>query len=184
VQRVFADRGKKIDLAAAELLVNAVGYDLRRLSAEVDKAIAFIGAKPEVTRSDIEQVASTTATSSVFELSDALANRNAHAALRLLADLLGDGESVFGIHAMSLRTVRDLIVARTMIDAGRGSLSDIARAVGRPDWQLKNLPRQARAFTSEELVDALRGAAEAEAQMKTSRDSRLVFERWIVKVCG
>ena len=27
-------------------------------------------------------------------------------------------------------------------------------------------------------------AAAGEAQMKTSRDPRLVFERWIVKVCG
>ena len=184
IQQMFAERGKRIDLDAAELLVAAVGYDLRRLNAEADKAIAYVGTRPEVTRADIEQVASTTATSSIFELSDALANRDAHTALRLLADLLGDGESVFGIHAMALRTVRDLIAARSSIDAGRGGLSDIAKAIGRPDWMVRNLPRQARGFTSAELVDALRSAAEAEAQMKTSRDSRLVFERWIVRVCG
>jgi DNA polymerase-3 subunit delta len=184
VQRIFVERGKKISLDAAEFLVNVVGYDLRRLGAEADKAVSFVGARPEVTRQDIEQVASTTATASIFEITDALANRDARAALRLLDRLLGDGESVFGIHALSLRTLRDLIVARAMIDSGRGSLSEIARTIGRPDWQLKNLPRQARGFTSEELVDALRAAAETEAQMKTSRDSRLAFERWIVKLCG
>ena len=184
VRGMFADRGKQIDLEGAELLVAAVGYDLRRLSAEVDKAVAYAGDRPGLTHADIEAVASTTATSSVFEFTDALANRDTRAALRLLGELLGDGESVFGIHAMTLITVRNLIVARSSIDAGRGSLFDIARATGRPDWQVRNLPRQARAFTSAELVDALRGAAEAEAQMKTSRDSRLVFERWIVRVCG
>ena len=187
IQRVFADRGKRIDLEAAELLVTAVGYDLRRLSAEADKAIAYVGERGEVTRTDIEQVASTTATSSVFELSGALANRDAHTALQLLGELLGDGESVFGIHATALKKLRELIIARSLIDAGHGSLSDICRALGFPEgqsWRFKNLPRQARGFTSAELVDALRAAAETEAQMKTSRDSRLVFERWIVRVCG
>jgi DNA polymerase-3 subunit delta len=184
VVRIFADRNKKITLDAAELLVTAVGYDLRRLTAEADKAVAFVGSRPDVTRADIEQVASTTATASVFEFTDAIANRDTAGALRLLADLLGGGESIFGIHALSLRTLRDLIVARSQIDGGRGSLGEIAKAIGRPDWQLKNLPRQARGYTSAELVDALRAAAETEAQMKTSRDARLVFERWIVKICA
>jgi DNA polymerase III subunit delta len=184
VQKLFADRGKTISLDAAELLVDAVGFDLRRLSVEADKTVAFVGAHAEVTRSDIEQVASTTAPTSVFEFPDALANRDCRKALRLLSDLLGDGESVYALHALSLRTLRDLIAARTVIERGSGSLGEIAKAVGRPDWQVKNLPRQARGFTSQELVDALRAAAESEAKMKTSRDPRLVFERWIVKVCG
>jgi len=184
VQRIFADRGKTIPLDAAELLVESVGFDLRRLSVEADKTVAYIGSRTEVTRDDIVQVASTTAPSSVFEFTDALANRDCGGALRLLSLLLGDGESVYGIQALSLRTLRDLIAARSVIEQGSGSLGDIAKAVGRPEWQLKNLPRQARGFTSLELVDALRGAAAAEAQMKTSRDPRLAFERWIVEVCG
>jgi DNA polymerase-3 subunit delta len=184
VQRMFGDRGKRAGLDAAELLVAAVGYDLRRLSAEIDKVVAYVAERPDVTRADVEEVASTTAKSSVFELSDAIANRDCGTALRLLGDLLGSGESIFGIHALALRLLRDLIVARSLLDRGRGSLAEIAREVGRPDWQLKNLPRQARGFTSEELVAALRAAAETEAEMKTSRDPRLAFERWIVKVCA
>jgi DNA polymerase-3 subunit delta len=184
VQRLAADRGKKMSLEAAELLVSAVGYDLRKLSVELDKAVSFVGDKEELGRDDIEQVVSSTAPTSVFEFVDALSNRDGRTSLRLLADLLGDGESVYGIHAMSLRAVRDLIAARALIDRGNGSLSEIARAVGRPDWQVKNLPRQARAFSAEELVDIIRSAAETEAQMKTSRDPRLAFERWLVKVCS
>jgi DNA polymerase III subunit delta len=182
VQRLFADRGKTISLEAAELLVASAGFDLRRLSAEADKAVAFVGTRLDVTLDDIEQVASTTAPSSVFEFTDALANRDCSSALRLLGDLLGS-ESIYGVHALALRRLRDLIAARTVIDRG-GSLAEVAKAVGRPDWQIRNLPRQARGFTSPELVNALRAAADTEAQMKTSRDPRLVFERWIVKVCG
>ena len=184
VQDMFARKGRQVSLDGAELLVNAVGKDLRRLSVEVDKAVAFAGDRLELTERDIEEGTATTAKASIFEFSTAVANRDCASALALLDRLLGDGESIFGLHAMSLRTVRDLIVARSLIDRGAGSLGEIARGVGRPDWQVKNLPRQARSFSSAELVDALRSAAESEAQMKTSRDARLVFERWIVKVCG
>lgn len=184
VQRMFEDRGKAIPLDAAELLVASVGYDLRMLSNEIEKGVAFVGSRREVECEDIEQVVSMTASGSVFEFTGALADRDCRGALRLLDQLLDDGESVFGLHALALRTVRDLIAARTVIEKGSGSLGEIARAVGRPDWQVRNLPRQARRFTMPELVDALRSAAESEAHMKTSRDPRLVFERWIVQVCA
>jgi DNA polymerase III delta subunit len=71
-----------------------------------------------------------------------------------------------------------------LIDRGQNSLSELARAIGRPDWQLKNLPRQARGYTSEALVAALKLAAATEEEMKTSRDARLAFERWVVQVCA
>jgi DNA polymerase-3 subunit delta len=184
VQKLFARKGRHVTLDGAELLVNAVGPDLRRLSIEVDKAVAFTGPRTELTADDIEQVVSTASTTKVWEIGPALADRDCARSLRLLDLLLADGETVFGLHALALRTVRDLITARALIDRGEGSAAQLAGELGRPEWQVRSLPRQARAFTSDDLVDILRAAAQSEAQMKTSRDARLVFERWIVKVCG
>ena len=184
VQSMFADRGKSASLDASETLVNAVGYDLRRLAAEVDKTVAYVGARPKVGREDVTQVVSTTAQTSVFELLEAFSDRDLRRSLGVLDRLIADGESIYGIQALALRQLRDLIVARSLADRGQGSAREIAGVVGRPDWQLRNLPRQARNFTIEELVDALRAAAETEAKMKTSRDPRLAFERWIVELCA
>lgn len=183
VQDMFARKGKSVSLDGAVLLVNAVGKDLRRLSVEVDKAVAYAGSRLELSEADIEEVTSTTAKASVFEFGTALANRDCAGALRLIDRLVGDGESVFGLHALALRQVRDLIVARTLADRGSASPGELARALGKQDWQVKHLARQARGFSAGELVDAVRAAAEAEVQMKTSRDSRLALERWIVGVC-
>ena len=108
----------------------------------------------------------------MFEFLDALGNRDCQASLRLLGGLLEDGQSVLGVHSMSLRLVRDLIAARALIDRGQGSLPAIARTVGRPDWQVKALPRQAQGFSAERLAEVLRAAASAEAEMKTSQDPR------------
>ena len=184
VQDLFARHGRTVTLEGAELLVSAAGKDLRRLAIEVDKAVAFTGSRTELTVEDIEQVASTAATTQVWELGPALGDRDAARSLQLLDTLLGDGESVYGLQTIALRYVRDLIGARSLIDRGDGSLANISAALGRPDWMIRQLPRQAMNFTSEELVGIVQSAAAGEAEMKTSRDPRLVFERWIVKVCG
>lgn len=184
VQDMFAASGKRISLDGAEYLVNAVGRDLQRLTVEVSKTVAYVGDRVDVSLSDAEEVASTTAKTSVFELGTALGNRDCAGALRLLNRLLGDGESVFGLHALALRQMRDLLSARALIDRGQGSQDELARALGRPPWQMRNLAAQARRFSAAELVALLQAAATSEAEMKTSRDPRLAFERWIVKVCG
>jgi DNA polymerase-3 subunit delta len=180
-----ADRNKRMDLDVAETFVAATGEDLRRVSAELDKLVAFVGERTEITRQDIESVVANTAKVKAWEFSEALADRDCRRSLVLSSALLSDGESVFGLHAMAVRMIRDLIAARALIDrGGGGSAAELSRALGRPEWQVRRLPRQARGFGPDELVDLLRAAAVAEGEMKTSRDSRLALERWIVKVCG
>jgi DNA polymerase-3 subunit delta len=179
-----ADRGKQMAPDVAEVFVAATGEDLRKVSAELDKLVAFVGDRRQIERGDVESVVANTAKAKIWEFTEALADRDCRRSLVLASTLVGDGESVFGLHAMALRMVRDLIAARSLLDRGSASASELSRLLGRPDWQLKRLPRQARAFESSELVDLLRAAAAGEAEMKTSRDARLVFERWIVKVCG
>jgi DNA polymerase-3 subunit delta len=184
VQRMFEERGKRITADAAEGLVSAVGYDLRRLSAEADKAVAFVGERGEVTREDVADVTATTARTSVWDFTEALGDRDCRRALAKTSDLIAEGESVHGLHAMALRTVRDLIAVRSLLDRGLSGSTELAKELGRPEWQVRRVLRQARGFTGGELVALIQAAAEGESHMKTSRDARLVFERWIVRVCS
>lgn len=184
VTSIVGDRGKRIAPDAVEAFVAATGEDLRKVNAELDKLVSYIGTRDEITRADVDAVVANTAKTKIWEFTEALADRDCAMALRLSGALIGDGESVFGLHAMALRTLRDLIAARSSADRGAGGVSDLSRLLGRPEWQLKRLPRQARAFTGDELVGLLRAAADTEREMKTSRDARLALERWIVKVCG
>lgn len=183
VVRMFADRGRQVTVDAAEVLVRAVGRDLRRLESEVGKVIAYAGDKPSLTRDDMEMVVAFVAPLSVFDLTDAIGGRDCRGALRLLALLIGQGESVHGLLAMTTRHVRSLLAARALLD--RGQRGALGRELGMPDWQAKKVAQQAQRFTTAELVDALRGLADAEYQMKTSRaDARLVLERWMVSLCS
>ena len=183
---MFADRGKKVGLDAAEVLVRAVGYDLRRLSVEIEKVISFTGDEITLSRDEIEQVMSTTAPTSVFDFLDAFGSRDCRTAMRLLTALLDEGESVHGVHALSIRHVRNLLSARALLerDEEGSPTALISREVGVREWQARNLATQARRFDVPELVAALTSAAKSEAKMKTSRDPRLAFETWMLEVCG
>lgn len=185
VRSMFADRGKSIALDVAEQFVNLVGRDLQQLAGEIDKVVAFVGKEVvEVTRTHVEAVAATTAKRSIFDFTEAVADRDCRRALIVANELMDDGTSEYALHAMALRMLRDLIAAQSLSARGANSVVELSRELGRPDWQVKRLPRQARDFAPGELVDLLRAAAESEAEMKTGRDPRLVLERWIVRACG
>ncbi len=183
VVSMFGARGKRIGADAAELLVDAVGRDLRRLAVEVEKACAFVGDRDTLSRDDIESVMSLTAPTSVWEYLEALGARDARGALRMLSSLLAEGESVFAVWALSVKQVRQMIAASALAGRGEGR-AELMREVGMADWQARRLEGQAARFAAHELERALVEAAATEAEMKTSRDPRLVFERWIVGLCG
>ncbi len=185
VRRMFADRGREISLEAAERFVGTVGLDLQQLSIEIDKAIVYVGTDVrEITFAHVDEIASTTAKRTLFDFTEALGDRDCRRALLVAGQLIDDGTSEYALHAMAVRMLRDLITARSLDERGHGEALDVARELGRPDWQVKRLPRQARGFERGELVRLLQQAAEAEAHMKTGRDPRLVLERWIIEACG
>ncbi len=184
VRTELKEHGRTIDADAVESLVRAVGSDLRRLATEIEKIVTYLGERERVTRDDVEAIVEKTAPPSIFEFLDALGSRDAHRAIILLGRLLGSGEPVLGVHAMAVRHVRMLMSVKALDERG-ATFGEMMRELKVADWQLKNLIPQAGRFDRDELVEALKDAAEAERRMKTSQgDPRLVFERWVIGVCA
>ena len=184
VVKLMRARGKRMAPGAAEALVDLVGRDLRRLDVEADKLASYVGAATDVSVEDVCAVASASGSASVFELTDAVGERDAAKALRVVRRLLSSGESALGLQAMLTRHIRALIGARAL--AARGVPPDaMAPELGMAPWQARNAARQAMRFEPVELSAALRGLAAAEEEMKTSpTDAGLVVERWIVQTAG
>ena len=183
VTKLFAEHGKQITSDAARALVEAVGRDLRRLDSEIDKVVAYVGARDRVDAADIAALVTADAVS-VFEYLDALGARDLGSALRLLGMLLASGESVHGLLAMSVRHVRNLLGARALMDR-HTRVDEMAPALGMAPWQVRNVVDQAGNFTPSELSRALCGAAATEAELKSgAMDGAIVLERWVVSVVG
>ena len=184
VREMFASRGRQADRDAVELLVQAVGLDLKHLEIEVDKAVAFGGKKERLSRADIEAVLATEADTTMWDFLDALSARDAALSIRLCSQLLGQNESIFALHRMAVGRMRELVAAQALIERGEGSATALAAALGKQEWQVRRIPKYARQFRKGEPAELLGKAAATEAEMKTSRDDRLAFERWILEVCG
>lgn len=183
VVRLLKERGRRITPAAAQILVDIVGRDLRRLDTEADKLVAFVDGAESVSESDVRSVAANSGETSVFELTDAVGDRDTTRAIRVLGRLLGS-ETPLMAHAMLARHVRAMIGARALSDRGM-SPDAMAPEIGMPPWQVRNVVRQSQRFSALELSRALQGLAACEEEMKTSpTDAGLVIERWIIATAG
>ncbi len=65
-----------------------VGTGFRHLAIELEKLVAYIGEKSQITRGAVESAASHLAESTIFMLVDAIGERRADQALRYLAEIL------------------------------------------------------------------------------------------------
>lgn len=102
-----AKQGATIDGATANALVARVGDDLYRLGNEVDKLAAY--AQGSVTTVTLDLLTPRDASSNIFGLVDAIADRNVGTALRMLDDERNAGSADLYIMAMIARQVRLLL---------------------------------------------------------------------------
>jgi len=191
VRDLFAERGLTADAAAPEALVNLVGEDLGALSTAIATVASYVesASDKKVTRKVIAEVIGASAEVKIWELGDALEKRNSADALRLVARALDQNTSLISLGVPALRTMRQLIVARSLIDEGvpdpAGMLVEELKLPPNLSWRAKPILQAARAFSAKKLRDALCDYAEVEAAMKSSPDDikRLAFERWIIGFC-
>jgi len=168
----------------AVTLIERVGMNLRSLSAEVDKISAFVGPDRTLGRDEIEAVVAKTAPVDIFAFTDAIGLRDLEAALRAGTALMDEGESPMRLATMGTWHLRNLIKVKALSERGLERGDVIRQASLRGDWQLRKLQQQAERFDTAELLSALRGAGDMEAEMKTSPvEPGLVLERWVVAVC-
>ncbi|MCL2332335.1 MAG: DNA polymerase III subunit delta [Actinomycetia bacterium] len=191
VRGLFTERGLTTDAAAPEALVNLVGEDLNALSTAIATVAAYVDTSSDkkVTRKVIAEVVGASAEVKSWEFTDALAERRCAEALALVGRALDQGSTLPALGSSALRTVRQLIVARSLIDEGVANpASALAEELKLPpnlSWRTKSILQQARAHDAKKLRDALCDYAEVESTMKSSPDElkRLAFERWIIAFC-
>lgn len=178
------DRGLTCPTDVAEAIINSVGDDLEAIDTAIKKVRAFVGERTTATRADVAEVVGASAEVKIWEFANAIGEGNVSQAMVLLDRMLEQGGTVYAAQALATRTVRDLVTVRALIDRGEGTVGSVAQQLGRQEWLARRTIDQAHRFTGQQLRDALRSMAAVEYQMKTSRDARLAFERWVLTFCS
>ena len=182
INRTARKLGKTIDPAAAAGLVTAAGNNLRQLRTELEK-LACYSDSSVITAADVEMMVSKTAELSIFELVDAVGDRNYSKAIRLAREMVFLGEPVIRILYMIARQCRLLLQAKSLLETGV-SARETAGLMQVHPFVAQKCIGQARNFTPGELKSSLEKILETDADIKGGKqEAVLALELLIIALC-
>lgn len=110
------DRGLIFERDAAELLTLFTGGDSRQIENELEKLDLFTAGNRPILPDDVRLLVPLSRHRVIFEIGNAVAERNLNRCLSLLDQLLYQGESAIGILLVAIiPTVRNLLIVRDLM---------------------------------------------------------------------
>lgn len=155
-----AEQAERVGLTlgqdAARVLVDRVGEDEkrrlleRRVMRELEKIAIYQPEGGNVDVDTVEELTASDAEARTWELADALVSGDRTLAVSLAEDLRDRGADIMYVLFALVRAVRTTRTARAVLDEG-GSTSQIAAALGMPDWKARPIKAQAERADSAHL---------------------------------
>jgi len=182
ITRRFSALGKNIGRSECEKLIFISGELMTRLIPEIEK-IAGYSKSETVTDADIERTAQRIPEASVFEMTDALAEKNYDKAALLMAELLQSGEHPIKILAMIGFQMRRLYTARVALDEGLGQKFVMESCGISYPFLADKLLKAASGFSAGQLKRAVELCAESDYRMKSSsEDDEDILKELLLRV--
>ncbi len=166
IERHVRKHGGEIEPQAAQQLAAVVGADLRLLDQEIAKLVTYTDAERAITRADVDTVVPYAQAAIVFDLVDALGQRDGRTAAQMLHRLLDAGEHPLGLLAMIARQFRLLIQVKELKAEG-ATQRDIAKRLGIHPFPAGKLYNQATNFTTAQLEAVHRHLLDTDVVIKS-----------------
>jgi DNA polymerase-3 subunit delta len=163
-----ARRGFRIEAGAARLLVERMGPNQLRLSNELDRLALWAGEAGNVSEEDLEEMVADTSEAMVWELSDAVIERDARRAIGLAESLALSERGASIVYPVASR-LRQAVEARTALDAGT-SERDVQASLRMSPYAAKQLVARVGGTDLRELRSAVCALADLEAWTRGEAD--------------
>ena len=172
LEKWITNRAKSIEIKiapdAVSILANFIGNNLRLLANELDKLALYVGTGATIKIEDVRLLSAQVQEARIFDLTDALAQRNRKQALNILHDLLADGEPPLKLISTITSQVRSLLLVKELAQKGmRGP--QIASTLGIAPFIADKSLRQVGNFSVPQLENAYRQLMATDAALKRSR---------------
>jgi DNA polymerase III subunit delta len=175
--------GVSLERGVAELLAAVIGADLGQLASSLEQLALFVGGRGRITLADVEEVVAETRQHSVFDLANAVGERDARRALHQCQRMLAAREPAVKILFMLTRHFRQLWTTRELL-ARRAGREEIAQTLGINPFFVEGLSAQARRFAPRALRRAFDALYAADRALKSSRlGDEMVLERVVLELC-
>lgn len=176
VVKVFKSYKKDIDRTAASQLVDNCDEGMNDLLNEINKISSYVGDRGIVTEEDVEKVCTKSIKVKIFDLTDAISEKNVSKALKLLDDMISLKEPLPKVLFMIARQIRLLMEMKLSESEGLRLEAAAAKARITP-YAAGKIQKQAKKFSIDKLKRVLNESLELDVAIKTGRiNDRIAVE--------
>ncbi|MCF6158086.1 MAG: DNA polymerase III subunit delta [wastewater metagenome] len=174
---------KTITTKAAQIVAENVGNNLAILDKHIEKLSIYLGDRPTIDENDVEALVGIDRNRTVFELTDAVAQRDILSSLKILNQMLNHGEDSVRIISLLAWQIKRLWRAKQLLRQGTDE-SKVASELQVIPFFAKRFFVQVGLFTEDDLMKKYALLLETDVQSKTrSRNMQLLLELLIYKLC-
>lgn len=180
----------KISFATANYLSQHCGTELWTISNEIEKLNLFANGQ-EITTTMIDDLCKPSLSSSIFKLTDQVAQKNTKASLKTFEILKNSGEELSRIFFMLARHFRILIQVFELLSKGEKAFT-ITKKLGQHPFVIQKTSEQSKNFTIEKLEKIYQKFLKIDTRVKTGviksfggdeREFELAIEKLIIECC-
>lgn len=165
---VLAKDNKKISENTLQLLLSKTGTDMENIQMELEKLICYCMDRDVITAADVEAVCAARISNHIFDMINAVADKQQRRALDLYYDLLALKEPPMRILFLIARQCNMLLQAKELKSKGYDNLT-ISSKLGVAPFIASKYLNQASKFKSATLRTAVEKCVDAEEAVKTGR---------------
>lgn len=177
VEKKFAKYNKKIDNNALDLLISYVGHNLWQMNHEINKLVNF--SKDNIKEEDIKQIVQAKVDENIFNLIDALGNKDKSLALKLIEEKIDNGVNHQYILTMIIRQYRLLIKAKALGNKAKNYFA-LMQALKVPKFIAQKTYQQSQAYDIEQLKKIYKYLLYLDEKFKTtSHREKVLFAKMI-----
>ncbi|HRH21623.1 MAG TPA: DNA polymerase III subunit delta [bacterium] len=171
IAQKLAPEGLVINRAAERFLLGTIGSDLWALDNELNKLIAYklrVAESTEITEADIKLLVNYELSQPIFDLTDAIGNRDKARALNILNQQLEQGEAPLYLLAMLNRQFKIILSVRQGLDNGLNT-RQLAETLKLHSYVLQKSVNQARNYNLVTLKSIMGTLVKIDYNFKTGK---------------
>jgi len=182
LRQAAAQREKKLDPDAAELLIACKGNDLAALDGEVEKLSLYAGQRETITAEDVSALVISTAGVGAFDVTNAISAGNSAAALKALAGAITRRGEEFRVLGMIAWHLRKVLKVKRALEAGKSAQQACSSV--RVFGNQREFAEMVRRRPMRRIEEDFRGMLRADLAMKTGAEANAALQKLVVELCS
>ena len=189
-KKKFTENNIMIENAQIMYFIESTGYKdknneftLSDIDNEIKKISSFAGTDTQVTNEIIDRLSQKKIENDIFKLIDYIGDKNSQSAIKILNDMINEGESVLGIFAMINRQFKTVLQVKELLNKGLNNKS-ISEKLKTSLFIVNKSIKISKNFTEDMIIDMLNYILESDYKIKNGlmRDT-LAIEMLVSKYC-